>query len=344
MSDISIRPMLCKTFDPAKHPFPETGYVLEPKFDGLRCVIVVRDPHWNKPVAYSRNGKPFWNIDHILEEVQSISKDQHYRDYVLDGELFTTDWNLSMGIVKSSKTVHADALKVQFHVWDYLPLCAWESGSYEASWRSRNLAIGALLLYQHAKYIHQVPGETVYNLAEAQACYDRYLLKGFEGGVLKDPKSPYNLGSRSSFWLKWKDWTDADLRIVGAVEGIGKRLGKIGALQLEGKVEWRDKSYDVVTEVGSFRCTDEQLTEMWERHKRGELVGLTAEIRFQDITVEGACRFPTFYRLREDKDVDPLDGGAAKKKRAKKVKPIILGDPELTDDYFDSLGGDSIIV
>jgi DNA ligase-1 len=343
MSDISIRPMLCKTFDENK-PFFISGnpYVMEPKFDGLRCLMTVEGSA-KKVTAYSRNGKPFWNIEHIFQEVHDRFVNRGFTDMVLDGELYTTDWNLSMGIVKSSKTKHVDSLKVKYHVWDLVDLRDWNAGGSEKEWRYRRELLVSIIKDTGTHAI-SVPTSWVYTLTQARQVYQNFIADGYEGAIIKNPDSPYNLGSRSPFWLKWKDWTDADLRIVGAVEGIGKRLGKIGALQLEGKVEWRDKSYDVVTEVGSFRCTDEQLTEMWERHKRGELVGLTAEIRFQDITVEGACRFPTFYRLREDKDVDPLDGGAAKKKRAKKVKPIILGDPELTDDYFDSLGGDSIIV
>jgi ATP-dependent DNA ligase len=334
----NAQPMLCKTFDPEKHVIdPAIGVLLEPKFDGLRCLVRIGD---NDIEAYSRNGKPFWNIDHILAEIRARAAEDDTSGWILDGELYTTDWNLSMGIVKSSKTKHPDAEKVKLHVWDLVSLDDWNKGAATRPLYDRKFSLAAL--FSNMQHVHIVPGRIAHTLEEAATIYQEYLAAGYEGAILKRENSEYKLGVRSPDWLKWKDWTDADLTIVDAVEGVGKRTGKIGALMLKGKIEWRNKDYDVETEVGSFRCDDAQLTEMLEMHKRQELVGLVAEIRFQDITVEGACRFPVFYRLRTDKDAEQV-GPAKKKLKGKKVKRPLT--PEETNEYFDDLlGGDTITV
>jgi ATP-dependent DNA ligase len=334
----NIRPMLCKTFDETKHVFGVEGYVIEPKYDGLRCLIFVTGGE-RKAIAYSRNGKPFWNIDHILEAVTALCHTAGLSNLVLDGELFTTDWNLSMGIVKSSKTVHPDRHKIKFHVWDLIYQDSWDEGGTETPWKYRQNDLYQLITPTGlitTPYVEKVVGVTAFSLERAREIYAKFIEQGYEGGILKHPSAPYHLGRRSPHWLKWKPWTDADLCIMGAEEGVGKRAGKVGALYLEGSIQWQDKNYLVKTEVGSFRCTDEQLTAMWEKHKAGELLGLMAEIRFQDVTVEGACRFPIFYRLREDRERADVTE-VVKKKPVKRIKAHVPLDPSIVEEFYDPL-------
>ena len=65
---------------------------IQPKLDGVRCVIqadfgIVVDSSHIK--AYSRAGKEWKNIDHILEQL--IPFFQKYPNVILDGELYNHD-------------------------------------------------------------------------------------------------------------------------------------------------------------------------------------------------------------------------------------------------------------
>ena len=56
---------------------------VQPKLDGVRCLIQYDKEYGVK--AYSRTGKPWLNIDHILMDLYDFF--QENPDVVLDGEL-----------------------------------------------------------------------------------------------------------------------------------------------------------------------------------------------------------------------------------------------------------------
>ena len=90
---IRYKPMLAypvsdKPIDYSKPVF------IQPKLDGVRCVIqydVPKDqPHFSGIVtAYSRTGKEWKNIDHILKELKPFFIE--YPNVILDGELYNHD-------------------------------------------------------------------------------------------------------------------------------------------------------------------------------------------------------------------------------------------------------------
>lgn len=290
-----INPQLCKVFNPAKHVWNKS-WIAEPKFDGLRCIVVTDKKGKAKP--YSRNGKPLWNMSNILEEVEDVG----FQNYILDGEVYTQDWNLSMGIVKSSTVDHPDKDKLNYHIWDSLFIDEWKAGKSDVSnlARKRDRLWPWADLQKYHPHISVVPNRMVFNAEQLQEAYLEFLKDGYEGAILKDPDGIYECGRRSPYWLKIKPWTDADLTVISAYPGEGKHIGRIGGLLLEGEAEWNGRVYQVRTEVGTG-FTDEERESFQQMHVDGNLAGRIVEIKFQDITVEGSCRFPVYSRLREDK-------------------------------------------
>ena len=71
-----IKPMLAHKFNPDKAVFPA---LLQPKLDGVRCVFT-------KEGAFSRTGKEFKNVDHIIKTLKPLFKKYPY--IRLDGELY----------------------------------------------------------------------------------------------------------------------------------------------------------------------------------------------------------------------------------------------------------------
>ena len=304
-----INPQLAKVYNPEKMSWAKP-WMIEPKFDGLRCITIVERnrAHEVTAAAYSRNGKPLWNMGIVLRELVAKAQMLPLEDgFVLDGEIYTKDWNLSMGIVKSSVTEHEDADKLHYHIWDCLTLREWHT---PVTGRGNKKGVSRVSNYDRKRRLSPWRGGTnvelvehtlIHNDEELQAQYQIFLEQGYEGAILKDPDGIYECGRRSPYWLKVKPWFDADLTVVGSYPGEGKHVGRIGGLVLEGDTEWRDRTYHVKTEVGTG-FTDAERETFQAMVEAESLIGRIVEIKFQEITVDGACRFPVYHRLRTDKE------------------------------------------
>lgn len=296
-----IDPQLAKVMNPAKFKWDHYWWA-EPKLDGLRCIVVVEHAliegrYRQIATAYSRNGKPLWNLDRILNEILGSCSEE--AEFVLDGEAYTQDWNLSMSIVKRSTQSHEQVDKLRYHVWDYLTLREWQAKRSDVSNDIRRERLFSLLKNPH--YCEIVRRVKVSNSEELQTAYHAFLEQGYEGAILKNPEGGYELGRRSPHWLKIKPWFDADLSVIGCYAGEGKHLGRIGGLVLEGDVDVDGRTVHVRTEVGTG-FTDAERDEWQARWESNTHRGRIVEIKYQEITVDGACRFPVYNRLREDKE------------------------------------------
>mgnify|MGYP002060805675 CR=1 FL=1 len=97
---------------------------MQPKLDGVRCLI-----QYDKKTgvtAYSRTGKEWKNIHHILEElVPFFTK---YPNVILDGELYNhdlkDDFETIISLVRRQTPDDIDMLEsqdlVQFHCYDII--------------------------------------------------------------------------------------------------------------------------------------------------------------------------------------------------------------------------------
>ena len=72
------KPMLAKAVDKCKNNFLHNCFI-QYKYDGNRCLVHHGE---NGLVAYSRNGKPMKNLEHILNDI-NIPKGM-----TLDGEIY----------------------------------------------------------------------------------------------------------------------------------------------------------------------------------------------------------------------------------------------------------------
>ena len=96
---------------------------MQPKLDGVRCVIQLNDK--GEVYAYSRTGKPWLNINHILENLKPFF--DTYEDAILDGELYNhdlrDDFEKIISLVRKQKPTADDRAEskelVQFHCYDY---------------------------------------------------------------------------------------------------------------------------------------------------------------------------------------------------------------------------------
>jgi len=196
---------------------------LQPKLDGVRCLIQREgDDLGFRIVAYSRTGKEWKNIDHILEElVPFFTK---YPNHILDGELYNhdlkDDFEKIISLVRKTKPTNEDRIEsskmVQFHCYDTI--------MEHIPFKERMAFIYNKVPQSYC--IEHVPTIKVHEIEEIEAKHEDFLELGYEGSILRKNK-PYEC-KRSWTLMKVKDFQDAEATIIGFVEGKGKRKGTLG--------------------------------------------------------------------------------------------------------------------
>ena len=198
---------------------------MQPKLDGVRCLIqaeftdVFKDM---KVKAYSRTGKEWKNIDHILYDLVPFF--EKHPNVILDGELynhdFKDDFESIISMVRKTKPTDEDRSiscnNVQFHCYDIID----ETKTFEDRYKfvMDNL--------RDSYCVRTVETIQIPNQLEAKEMHDVNLNSGFEGSILRT-NNLYKCG-RSWSLRKFKDFSDAEATIIGYVDGKGKRTGTLG--------------------------------------------------------------------------------------------------------------------
>ena len=200
---------------------------MQPKLDGVRCVIqydVPKDqPHFSGVVtAYSRTGKEWKNINHILKELKPFFIE--HPNVILDGELYNHDlrdnFEKIISLVRKSKPTDQDRLEAekltQFHCYDIID--------------------ETMLYHDRQQFIYQnvpqkncvlhVDTNQVFSEDQAKQVHEQCLNDGYEGSILRTNDN--YACKRSHNLRKFKDFSDTEATITSWVEGKGKRVGTIG--------------------------------------------------------------------------------------------------------------------
>ena len=209
---------------------------MQPKLDGVRCLIQSEDVEYHEPntgrlikaqavKAYSRTGKEWKNIDHILQALAPFF--QQYPNVILDGELYNhalrDDFEKIISCVRKQKPTAIDRAEsrrlVQFHCYDIvdetLPFVD------RTAWLNKQK-----LSLQMAYGVRKVHTESVLDEKDAKLFHNHCLDQGYEGSILRT-NEVYKCG-RSWSLRKFKDFHDAEATLTDWVEGKGKRKGTIG--------------------------------------------------------------------------------------------------------------------
>tara|TARA_R110001606_G_scaffold54387_2_gene133599 strand:+ start:1177 stop:2043 length:867 start_codon:yes stop_codon:yes gene_type:complete len=222
-----IKPMLAYKVDKKPIDWSERVY-MQPKLDGVRCVIQLGDD--GEVQAYSRTGKLWLNITHILEDLKP-SFDLN-PELILDGELYNHDlrnnFNKIISLVRKTKPTDLDrseaAELVQFHCYDYAHTDEDYSERMQIL-RAHHYITDLTNCTIYSKCVKYVP-TTCVTEDQASIQHQLNLDEGYEGSILRLDK-PY--ACRRSYNLqKFKDFHDTEATIVGYVDGKGKRTGTLG--------------------------------------------------------------------------------------------------------------------
>ncbi len=196
---------------------------MQPKLDGVRCVIQYENMGLEYEVkAYSRTGKEWKNIEHILFNLRPWFALNP--NVILDGELYNhdlkDDFETIISLVRRQKPDDIDMLEsadlVQFHCYDIID----ETKTFE----ERNIFIQQVVPRNHC--IHHVKTQAVATESLAKVVHQQNLDNGYEGSILRT-NDVYKCG-RSWNLRKFKDFHDAEATLIAWVEGKGKRKGTVG--------------------------------------------------------------------------------------------------------------------
>lgn len=261
------------------------NYIIEPKIDGERLVAIFRN---GKVELMSRRGKPKENLNVIENELMLLYP--NLENGVLDGEIYSTNWNESRSIL-SSKNKQVDVSNLVFIVFDILSVDIFDGiKSFPLSSRKRLLhhIINDINKDKNFKHIRTIPFKIVESLDMVKTEYENYKKAGFEGCMLKRLDSEYEL-KRTRNWLKVKDIISEEYVCVGIEEGKGKNAGKVGAL--------------IISLPNGNHCkvsglTDDERILFW--NNSSHIVGKLIEVKYQEKTITGSLRNPRFVKIRED--------------------------------------------
>jgi len=267
---------------------------VEPKLDGLRCIIVKRD---GLATMFTRSG----TVLETLPKIKRVIEEAPWDNFVLDGEAMGSDWNESASVVMSHKRGKDDS-NIVFHAFDSMPFSDWHDQESSMELSTRVELTEELISQVNSPSVVHVKGVTVNDPKELLDFYSKNLEGGFEGIMIKDVSALYSF-KRSSSVRKMKPVATYEGMIVGHYMGNrgSKREGLWGGFEVM-------MPNGVITRVGGG-FTDVLKAEIgvdpdvWIG-RVVELEGQPDPSTSDGLTKDGKVRFPVFIRERNINDVD----------------------------------------
>ena len=255
---------------------------IQPKLDGVRCLIQYEGGGICK--AYSRTGKEWKNINHILMQLTDFFV--KHPNVILDGELYNhdlkDDFEKIISLVRKQKPTDEDRSEaqslVQFHCYDVVnPTMKFEDRiQFVTSNVPNNNCVSHVLTMQ------------VHSDSEAKNIHDINLRNGYEGSILR--LNDFYQNKRSHSLRKFKDFSDAEATIVGYEEGKGKRADTLGKFLMQD-----DNGNHFGCPPGKGYTYRDLTIMLHDIHK---YMGQRATFTYFERTKAGSYRHPLFKCLR----------------------------------------------
>ena len=282
-SPSKIFPMLAHTYDPTSTKRKKNDIVfpcfVQPKLDGLRCIVYIRDDviHFQ-----SRTGMYFETLDHLTPQLEFFFKS--HNDAILDGELYTTDYPFEelAGLIKKKKLSVEDKEKLKFisyHIYDVVMMD--QPFALRSEFIRDNITSGENL----------VRVETVLckDMDTFKEMFSKWVGDGYEGIMLRNTNSLYQTNYRSHDLQKYKEFKEDEFEIVGCKEGEGRD---------KGTVLWVCKTPEGRTFSVRPRGTVESRKELFLNSEN--YIGKRLTVIYQELSEMNVPRFPVGKDIREN--------------------------------------------
>lgn len=245
-----ILPMLANKWED-RQKYISTPFYVQPKLDGVRLLV-------SKDGCFSRTGKPVSGVEHLSKGLK--------KGEWLDGECYDPD--MSFEDITSAFKTNPTSLK--FYVFDYFDMNQPDLPFTE---RMKRVTVETQL---------------VHNKSDVKKYHDKFVEQGHEGVMIRDAKSTYEVGKRSNYLLKYKEFQTEEYEIVGAKTGHGRDADA---------VVWVCKTQDGQEFTVRPEGTIAQREEHYKNYKK--YLGKMLTVRFQNLTALGVPRFPVGVCIRD---------------------------------------------
>ena len=261
---------------------------LQMKLDGMRMVY-----NTTTGKITTRQGNDYDIIKEsgkLYEELKKLPK-----GLILDGELYTDKLNFeNLGIVRKTKNLsekdRVNLCKIEYHIYDLIDT--------KLTFEQRNKIIKELLYKDTKKnYEKLIYVETFLakNEEEIKNYHTKFLEDGYEGTMIRNKDSFYKIKHRSNDLLKYKDFQDAEFKIIdftvekdtsGADENLIVWIIGIPVDHAEIKCKVRPQG------------TREERKDLYKKcvNNFEEFRGRKLWTKFFEYTADGSLRFPSTMR------------------------------------------------
>lgn len=251
-----VLPMLANKWEEREKYIREPFYV-QPKLDGVRLLV-------SKNGCFSRTGK-------IVEGVEHLAKNLRDGEW-LDGECYAP--NMNFEDLTSAFKMNPSSLT--FYGFDY----------FDTKRPDLPFAERQKILKTKTRVV--VDTFLVPKKSEISKYHDKFVEEGHEGIMIRESTSIYEVGKRSNYLLKYKEFQTEEYEIVGANCGHGRDAdavvwvcktpsGQEFTVKPEGTIKDREKFYK----------------------NRDQYIGKQLTVRFQNLTALGVPRFPVGVAIRD---------------------------------------------
>jgi DNA ligase len=240
------------------------GWLLSEKLDGVRG-------YWDGRQLWSKNGRLLHPPAAFVENLPG---------FALEGELWAGrgTYEKTVSIVLQQEA-HEGWLQLKFAIFDV----PGEDGGF-----TRRLQKARDWFTAHpSPYAFIIAQTPVRDESQLQEELQRVQKLGGEGLIVRAPNALYAAG-RSTEILKVKGYQDTEAVVVGHLPGQGKNSGRLGALLAELPNGIRFK-------IGTGFSDEER--------KSPPRIGEVITFKFYGYYPSGIPKFPSFLRIRRDKDL-----------------------------------------
>jgi len=277
------------------------------KLDGIRCIFY-------KGQILSRSLKQIQNKQ-LRERFEAIRKYSEEAQVILDGEIYSpklTFQEITHFVMTQDLQDEILPDHLKFYIFDYLPP---EKCIYQFNQRLEYALKASKLFPNEIEWVAQ---KLFYKASEIENYFEEVLKEGYEGLILRDPKSLYKCGRftvREGGMFKCKPVLDFDGKITGVVqstevdEDAEKKINELGRSVTSKKLSERHTiekasafwvDYEGKPLKAVLAMTNEEKIEVWKNKEK--YIGQWITYKGMLIGAKDVPRHPVFLRFREPKD------------------------------------------
>jgi len=259
-------PMLAQKFDSKKAKFP--AYV-QPKLDGIRAFRLPNGTFW------TRKGKQI-----LVDVVAHLTIES---DVILDGELILPPTYTFQETISAVKKNGVNSSKLEYHFYD-----CYDKDNPNLTFETRYELLFAIARRNENRQIERVLTTYCDSLAKFESYSFDFIEQGYEGSMYRSINGAYKVNYRSSDLLKYKEFVDAEFKIIGVIDGEG-----------------REKNCAIFTCVTNEcklfnvrpKATLLDRQEMFEN--KDFYIGKLYTVKYQELTDDNIPRFPVGISVRD---------------------------------------------